>query len=145
MKRTLKNYVNGIRSTPLQELLLDEDISADVLRASVSPEEREDWIKDKVESDTDVMIANPKLVKTGLNLYDFPTLVFYQTGYSIFTLRQASQRSWWIGQNKDVKVHYLYYTPTMQEKTPLKHQVPSGHLLRILACSGMPFPCLSLA
>jgi SNF2 family DNA or RNA helicase len=100
----------------LQELLLDEDINAEVLRASVSPEKREDWIKDKVESGTEVVIANPNLVKTGLDLYDFPTLVFYQTGYSIFTLRQASRRSWRIGQDKDVKVHYLYYTPTMQEK-----------------------------
>jgi hypothetical protein len=32
------------------------------------------------------------------------------------SLRQASRRSWRIGQNKDVKVHYLYYRPTMQER-----------------------------
>jgi len=62
------------------------------------------------------VIANPKLVQTGLDLYDFPTLAFYQTGYSIFTLRQASRRSWRIGQDKDVDVHYLYYRPTMQER-----------------------------
>lgn len=103
-------------TTRLQKLLLDEDISADVLRASVSPEKREDWIRDKVQSGAEAVIANPKLVQTGLDLYDFPTLVFYQTGYSIFTLRQASRRSWRIGQDKDVKVHYLYYIPTMQEK-----------------------------
>jgi hypothetical protein len=42
--------------------------------------------------------------------------VFYQTGYSIFTLRQASRRSWRIGQDRDVAVHYLYYRPTMQER-----------------------------
>ena len=100
----------------LQNLLLDEGINAEILRYTVKPEKREEWIQEKVNSGTDVVIANPKLVQTGLDLYDFPTLVYYQTGYSIFNLRQASRRSWRIGQDKDVNVHYLYYRPTMQEK-----------------------------
>lgn len=100
----------------LQELLSDEGIDAEILRASVEPEKREEWLRQKVKSGTDAVIANPKLVQTGLDLYDFPDLIFYQTGYSIFTLRQASRRSWRIGQDKDVKVHYLYYRPTMQER-----------------------------
>jgi len=100
----------------LQELLLDEGIDAEILRASVNPEKREEWIRRKVKSGTDVVIANPKLVQTGLDLYDFPQLTFYQTGYSIFTLRQASRRSWRIGQHRPVTVHYLYYRPTMQER-----------------------------
>lgn len=103
-------------TTRLQELLLDDGIDAEILRASVNPEKREDWIRKKVDSGTDVVIANPKLVQTGLDLYDFPDLIFYQTGYSIFTLRQASRRSWRIGQDKNVNVHYLYYRPTMQER-----------------------------
>lgn len=100
----------------LQDLLLDEGVHADVLTASVSPEKREDWIRDRVDSGVDAVLANPRLVQTGLDLYDFPTLAFYQTGYSVFTLRQASRRSWRIGQDKPVRVHYLYYRPTMQEK-----------------------------
>jgi len=100
----------------LQDLLLDEGIHAEVLRYTVKPEKREEWIREKVESGTDAVIANPKLVQTGLDLYDFPTLAFYQTGYSVFTLRQASRRSWRIGQKKDVRVYYLYYRSTMQEK-----------------------------
>jgi len=103
-------------TTRLQELLLDEGIDAEILRASVAPEKREEWIRKKVDSGTDVVVANPKLVQTGLDLYDFPDLTFYQTGYSIFTLRQASRRSWRIGQNRPVTVNYLYYRPTMQEK-----------------------------
>jgi len=47
---------------------------------------------------------------------DFPTIIFYQTGYSIFTLRQASRRSWRIGQDKPVRIHYLHYRDTMQER-----------------------------
>ena len=56
------------------------------------------------------------LVQTGLDLLDFPTIIFYQTGYSIFTLRQASRRSWRIGQDKPVRIHYLHYQGTMQER-----------------------------
>ncbi|MFH1115857.1 MAG: hypothetical protein V1792_18255, partial [Pseudomonadota bacterium] len=62
------------------------------------------------------VIGNPMLVQTGLDLLDFPTIIFYQTGYSVFTLRQASRRSWRIGQNKPVRIRYLHYTGTMQER-----------------------------
>jgi len=100
----------------LQELLLDEGINAEVLRASVEPEKREEWLQRKVKSGTESVLANPKLVQTGLDLYSFPEMLFYQCGYSIFTLRQASRRSWRIGQRKPVNVHYLYYRPTMQQR-----------------------------
>jgi hypothetical protein len=100
----------------LEKLLMDEGIDTEVLRYTVNPEKREEWIKDKVDSGVQAVIANPKLVQTGLDLYAFPTMIFYQTGYSIFTLRQASRRSWRIGQDKDVKIYYLFYGSTMQEK-----------------------------
>jgi hypothetical protein len=48
--------------------------------------------------------------------YNFSTLVFYQTGYNLFTLRQASRRSWRIGQRQPCKVFYLYYEQTMQAR-----------------------------
>lgn len=100
----------------LEGKLLDEGIAVAILRYSVNPEEREAWIQDRVNSGVQVVLANPKLVQTGLDLYDFPTMIFYQTGYSVFTLRQASRRSWRIGQDKPVKVYYLFYESTMQEK-----------------------------
>ncbi|CAD7783899.1 MAG: hypothetical protein KCCBMMGE_02308 [Candidatus Methanoperedenaceae archaeon GB37] len=61
------------------------------------------------------MICNPELVKTGLDLIEFPTVIYYQTGYSIYTLRQAARRTWRIGQDKDVRVYYLVYRDSMQE------------------------------
>lgn len=103
-------------TTRLRDLLTDEGIRAEVLRASVDPEKREEWIERKVDDGAEVVLANPKLVQTGLDLYAFPSLAFYQTGYSVYTLRQASRRSWRIGQEKPVDVQYLYYTPTLQEK-----------------------------
>jgi hypothetical protein len=45
----------------------------------------------------------------------FPTLYFYETGYSLHTLRQASRRSWRIGQRNAVRVKFVTYTGTMQE------------------------------
>jgi hypothetical protein len=54
------------------------------------------------------------LVETGLDLLDFPTIIFYESGYSLHTLRQASRRSWRIGQRWPVRVKFLCYEGTMQ-------------------------------
>ena len=62
-----------------------------------------------------MVIAHPRLVQTGLDLVDFPTLVFYQTEYSVYTLRQAARRSLRIGQTRPVRVYFLAYRDTLQE------------------------------
>lgn len=101
----------------LRELLEAREIKVAVLKSeAVPPQRREEWIEATVKRGCDVLIVNPDCVKTGLDLYQFPTVVFYETGYSIYTLRQASRRSWRIGQTKPVKVYYLCYAGTMQEK-----------------------------
>jgi hypothetical protein len=61
------------------------------------------------------VICHPKLVETGLDLLAFPTIYFYETGYSLHTLRQASRRSWRIGQRFPVRVKFVTYLGTMQE------------------------------
>src|SRR2546428_405035 len=48
-------------------------------------------------------------------LLAFPTIFFVQTGYSIYTLRQASRRSWRIGQKEPVRVAFFTYSDTAQE------------------------------
>ncbi len=45
-----------------------------------------------------------------------PTICWYQLDYSTFTVRQASRRSWRIGQRQPVHVHYLVYGGTLQAK-----------------------------
>jgi hypothetical protein len=100
----------------LKDILTANGIRAEILRSYVKPELREEWLREKVEHDIQVVIGNPMLVQTGLDLLDFPTIIFYQTGYSIFTLRQSSRRSWRIGQDKPVRIHYLHYQGTMQER-----------------------------
>ncbi len=85
-----------------------------VLRASVEAARREDWVADQVERGIDVLITNPELVKTGLDLLDFPTIAYMQSGYNCYTLQQASRRSWRIGQQNDVAVHFFGYADSAQ-------------------------------
>lgn len=85
-----------------------------VLRSTVSPEQREDWVAEQVDKGIDVLVTNPELVKTGLDLLDFVTIVFMQTGFNTYTLLQAARRSWRIGQTRAVQVIFLGYTGSSQ-------------------------------
>jgi hypothetical protein len=85
----------------------------------VAPEKREAWIEETAPG-LDVMISHPQPVQTGLDLFskkgthNFPTIVFYETGYDTFVLRQASRRAWRIGQKLECKVYYVFYESTIQ-------------------------------
>ncbi|SSY68812.1 SNF2-related protein [Alcaligenes faecalis] len=85
-----------------------------VLRASVNAARRENWVADQVERGVDVLVTNPELVKTGLDLLEFPTIVFMQSGFNVYTLMQAAKRSWRIGQKHPVKVVFLGYSGSSQ-------------------------------
>ena len=98
----------------LEKVLSSEGFRVGVLDAKVDPIKREAWIE-KHQDSIDVLLVNSELVKTGLDLYAFPTVVFFQTGYNVFTLRQAARRSWRIGQQKPVRVYFFCYEGTMQE------------------------------
>lgn len=98
----------------LKALLQAEGLKVSVLRSSVKTSRREDWILEQVERGVEVIITNPELVKTGLDLLEFPTLVFMQTGYNVYTLLQASRRSWRIGQTLPVDVYFFGFENTAQ-------------------------------
>ena len=99
----------------LEAVLRQEGIRVAVLRSSVPTDKREDWYDRQLKGGIEVVICHPKLVETGLDLLAFPTLYFYETGYSLHTLRQASRRSWRIGQRFPVRVKFVTYSGTMQE------------------------------
>lgn len=101
-------------ATKLNSLLNENGINSAVLTSSIKAEERESWINTQLEKGLQVLICNPKLVETGLDLLDFTTIIFYQIGYNIFTLRQASRRSWRLSQTKPIKVYFLFYEDTIQ-------------------------------
>jgi superfamily II DNA or RNA helicase len=98
----------------LRRILDNEGIRTAVLRANVDTSKREAWYARQVKDGIQVVICHPKLVETGLDLLDFPTILFYESGYSLHTLRQASRRSWRIGQRRPVRVKFLCYEGTMQ-------------------------------
>jgi hypothetical protein len=99
----------------LDTVLRREGMRVAVLRSSVPTDKREDWYDRQLKAGVEVVICHPKLVETGLDLLAFPTLYFYETGYSLHTLRQASRRSWRIGQRFPVRVKFVTYSGTMQE------------------------------
>jgi hypothetical protein len=99
----------------LETVLRQEGIRVAVLRSSVATDKREDWYERQLKAGVEVVVCHPKLVETGLDLLAFPTLYFYETGYSLHTLRQASRRSWRIGQRNPVRVKFVTYSGSMQE------------------------------
>lgn len=107
---------SGKRDTTqrLKNLLQADGFKPAVLRASVETARREDWILEQVDRGIDVLICNPDLVKTGLDLLDFPAIVFLQSGYNVYTVQQAARRSWRIGQKQPVEIFYLGYADTAQ-------------------------------
>ena len=99
----------------LERILANEGVRVTVLTTEVPPESREGWYERQLRAGVQAVICHPKLVQTGLDLIEFPTTLFYETGYSIYVLRQASRRSWRIGQRLPVEVKFLHYAGTMQE------------------------------
>lgn len=100
----------------MKELLEEHGIKTTVMGSSVKAKERDAWIKEKLADGTQVLICNPSLVETGLDLLDFTTIIFFQMGYNLFTMRQASRRSWRLSQEHDIEVYFMYYRNTVQER-----------------------------
>ncbi|MCE3238018.1 MAG: hypothetical protein K0R24_999 [Gammaproteobacteria bacterium] len=115
-KTLVYTIYTGIRDTTvrLQRLLTEAGLQTTVLRASVKADQREMWIMEQLDKGMDVLLCNPELVKTGLDLLSFPTIVFMQSGYNVYTLMQAARRSWRIGQIQPVEVYFLGYEKTAQ-------------------------------
>ena len=113
-------YVNWVRldsRTRLKRFLTDTGVRAEIMEDTVPPRGREEWVENHLRQGMQVMIVNPNLVETGLDLNDFTTLIFYDMAFKLFTFRQASRRSWRINQTAPrVEVYILYYRHTMQER-----------------------------
>ena len=73
----------------------------------------EDWIAKRVNT-IDVLICNPRLVETGLDLVQFSTVVFFEIEYSLYTLWQSVRRVWRLGQIQPVKAIFSVYSSAME-------------------------------
>ena len=99
----------------MDDILTRHGFRVAVMKAdAVAPDRREAWVADRVKQGIDVLICHPRLVQTGLDLIDFPTLCWFETDYSVYVMRQASRRSWRIGQTRPVKVVFMSYKNTLQ-------------------------------
>ncbi len=111
------DFVNsGLRESLMETIEKNTGVKVQELKSSITADKREAYLK---AMDCDVLITNPELVKTGLDLLEYPTIIFYQQAYSsfnVFTLRQAAKRAWRIGQTVDCEVHSIAYAGTMQHK-----------------------------
>ena len=99
----------------VQTMLEKASLRVTVLHGSIDPRKREDWIAKRTPA-TDVLICNPKLVETGLDLIAYSTVVFAEIEFSLYTLWQSVRRVWRLGQVKPVKAVFSVYEGTMEAR-----------------------------
>ena len=101
----------------LDKRLSELGIKSCILKQSVEPVGREKWVRKKLDEGMQVLITNPFLVQTGLDLNEFTTLIFYNLAFNLYVLRQASCRSWRINQTAPkIEVYLFYWRDTMQQR-----------------------------
>ena len=97
--------------------LNERNIPTVILKPTVPTTKREEWVEKQLNKGVRVLITNPALVETGLDLNAFTTLVFFNMAYNLYIFRQASRRSWRINQTAPrVEVYMFYYEHTMQHR-----------------------------
>lgn len=94
-----------------------------VLESSSPPAvDREEWMHQKAMEGTRIFISNAKCVATGLDFafqylgkdYDYPTIIFYQTGYDMIKIWQASRRHYRLNQTMECRTYYIVSENTLQ-------------------------------
>ncbi|MFQ3660713.1 MAG: helicase-related protein, partial [Anaerolineae bacterium] len=85
------------------------------LKNTVQAERREQVIEGQIGAGVNVVICNPELVKTGLDLIHFPTLIFYEITFNLGTMMQAAARAYRLNQtHKRCKTYYIFAEGTME-------------------------------
>ena len=87
-----------------------------ILNNRVDAERREAVIEREIANGVNVVLCNPELVKTGLDLIYFPTLIFYEIVFNLSTMMQAAGRSYRLNQtHPHCKIYYLFAEGTMEQ------------------------------
>ena len=115
--------------TPRIKSLLEREcgLSGKVIlleESSPKASKREKYLREQVEkTDAQVILCNPRLIETGIDAvwtdksgktYSFSTILFYQMGYSLFTLFQASRRHYRLNQRDECRTYYFASEDTVQ-------------------------------
>ena len=73
----------------MDDILTRHGFRVAVMKAdAVAPNRREARVADRVKEGIDVLICHPQLVQTGLDLIDFPTIVWDEVEFSVFQSTQ---------------------------------------------------------
>lgn len=85
-ERKVLVYVRQTGTRDIQDRIVAsleaKGLRALVLSGNINPRQRESWIEKHAEN-LDVLVCNPKLVETGLDLVQFSTIVFAEIEYSL--------------------------------------------------------------
>ncbi|KQN96852.1 helicase-related protein [Paenibacillus sp. Leaf72] len=99
----------------IQKILREKGIESEILDVNTtSSVGRFEWLEKHREKGTKVLIMSASLVQVGLDLLEWPTLMFWQMNDNIDVLRQASRRAWRIGQSLECRVRYYVSEKTQQ-------------------------------
>lgn len=96
----------------VHQLLTDHGYHVAIMD-SIPPRRRSHWF---ATTSADAVIVHPKAVETGLNLLAWPTIIWYEIEYSMLTVEQASMRSARINQPLPIRIYYLAYADTIQQR-----------------------------
>ena len=84
----------------MDDILTRHGFKVAVMKAdAVAPDRREAWVADRVKEGVDVLVCHPRLVQTGLDLVDFPTIVWFETEFLVLQ-STLHPRSGWPGSDR---------------------------------------------
>jgi hypothetical protein len=83
------------------------------LGSKVKGPDRVSWFADREEEGVDVVLTHPGLIDTGINLIEWPNLMFGEPGYSLNRALQAKKRAFRPTQTRACDVTWLGYSGTM--------------------------------
>jgi hypothetical protein len=86
-----------------------------ILKNTVAADRREKVIEAQIAAGVNVVVCNPELVKTGLDLIHFPTLIFHEITFNLGTMMQAGARAYRLNQTHGhCKTYYIFAEGTME-------------------------------
>lgn len=101
-------------SKRVYDVIKDAGFNVAELTSNVELTSREKWIEDRYNEGVKVIISNPKLVETGLDIIKYPTMYFYEEDYDVKLIRQAEKRAYRPNQTEECRIYYSYYKYTLQ-------------------------------
>lgn len=114
-ERELGNRVTVFTNSPALTKRLHEVVesagyqTSALYQSTVDTHAREQWFKQQIADGMEVLVTNFQLVKTGIDLVETTTLMFYAVSTDIRAIIQAAGRAWRKIQTNPCSVRYLIW------------------------------------